>query len=169
MVSSPKMPRNPVCRSWAALCRHMRSTLVMTCAAIVLSLGAGQRNLPAPGLGANLDCLPGASKRGRVRQVEIAYGLDGHLVEDGGCGDVDALGDLGVPMAEQLQAEQLTGAPVAGDAHSDAVAAGVVGLVIVGLGLDRDWLEPGRDCLVIAQAGACGRLVEDFHDLGSEA
>ena len=59
-----------------------------------------QRNLPVPGLSAHLDCLPGASERWRVGQVEVADGLDGHLVEDGGCGDVDAFGDLGMLVAE---------------------------------------------------------------------
>jgi putative intracellular protease/amidase len=55
-------------------------------------------------------------------------------VEDGGGGDVDALGDLGVPMAGQLHAQQPPGDPVAGDADGDAVAAGIVGPVSVGDG-----------------------------------
>ena len=58
---------------------------------------------------------------------------------------------------------------VAGDAHRDAVAAGVVGLVVVGLGSDGDRVEPGRGGLVVAQAGAGGGLVEDLDDLGAEA
>jgi hypothetical protein len=49
-------------------------------------------------------------------------------------GDVDALGDLAVPVAEQLDAEQPPGGPVAGEPHRDAVAAGVVGLAANTLG-----------------------------------
>ena len=91
------------------------------------------------------------------------------LVEDRGGGDVDALGDLGVPVAEQLHAQQPPGGPVAGEPHRDAVAAGVVGLVVVGLRSDGDRVEPGRGGLVVAQAGAGGGVVEDLHDLGAEA
>jgi hypothetical protein len=35
-------------------------------------------------------------------------------VEDRGGGDVDPFGDLGVPVAEQLHAEQPAGTPVSG-------------------------------------------------------
>jgi hypothetical protein len=90
-------------------------------------------------------------------------------VEDRRGGDVDALGDLRVPVPEQLQAQQPAGGPVAGDAHGDAVAAGIVGLVVVGLGLDGDGVEPGGGRLVVAQPGPSGGLVEDLHDLGAEA
>jgi hypothetical protein len=104
-----------------------------------------------------------------VGQVEVADRVDGHVVEDGGGGDVDAFGDLGVPMAEQLHAEQAPTGAVAGEAHLDAVAAGVVGLVIIGLGADRDRVKPGRFGLVVAQPGAGGGLVEDLYHLGAEA
>src|ERR1019366_5432210 len=103
-----------------------------------------------------------------VGQVEVADGIGGHVVEDRGGGDVDALGDLGVPVPEQLHAQQLPGAAVAGEPHGDAVAAGVVGLVVVGLGSDGDRVEPGGG-LVVAQAGARGGLVEDLHHLGAQA
>ena len=58
---------------------------------------------------------------------------------------------------------------VAGEPHGDAVAAGVVGLVVVGLGLDGDRVVPGGGGLMVAQPGAGGGLVEDLHDLGAEA
>ena len=80
-----------------------------------------------------------------------------------------ALGDLGVLVPEQLDAEEPAGGAVAGEAHVDAVAAGVVGLVVVGLGADGDRVEPGRGGLVVAQPGAGGGLVEDLDDLGAEA
>src|SRR5271165_250042 len=101
MVSWPKMPRNSVCRSRAALCRHIRSARVMTWSAMwALSLITERLNLPVPGLRAHLDCFPGAAKRRGVGQVEGTDGFDCHVVENGrGC-DVDALGDLGVLVTE---------------------------------------------------------------------
>ena len=91
------------------------------------------------------------------------------LVEDGGGGDVDPLGDLGVLVPEQLHAQEPAGGAVAGEAHRDAMAAGVVGLVVIGLRADRDRVEPGRDGFVVAQPGAGGGLVEDLHHLGAQA
>ena len=48
--------------------------------------------------------------------------------------DVNPFGHLGLPVAEELNAEQSAGRGVAGEAHGDAVASGVVRLVVVGLG-----------------------------------
>jgi hypothetical protein len=79
---------------------------------------------------------------------------------------MSTLGDLGVFVPEQLHAEQPPGGPVAGDADGDAVAAGIVGLVIIGGGLDCDRVEPGRGGFVVAQPGTGGGLVEDLDDLG---
>ena len=104
-----------------------------------------------------------ACRRGRGRR-----GVDGHLVEDGGGGDVDAFGDLGAEVADELDAEQPAGAAVAGEAHGDRVAAGVVGLVVVGLGGDGDRVEAGGGGFVVAKAGAGGDEVEDLDDLGAE-
>jgi len=61
------------------------------------------------------------------------------------------------------------GGPVPGKPQVDAVAAGVVGLVVVGLGADCDRVEPGRLGFVVAKPGAGGGLVEDLHDLGAKA
>src|SRR5258705_11730922 len=83
--------------------------------------GAG---LAGPGLGAGLDGGPGGAERRGVGQVEVADLIDGHAVEDRGGGDVDALGDFGVLVPEQLDAEEPAGGAVAGEAHVDAVAAG---------------------------------------------
>jgi hypothetical protein len=41
--------------------------------------------------------------------------------------------------------------------------------VVVSLGLDCCRVETGCDGLVVAEAGASGCLVEDLHDLGSQA
>ena len=60
-------------------------------------------------------------------------------------------------------------AAVAGDPDGDAVAAGVVGLVIISGGSDGDRVEPGRGRLVVPQPGAGGGLVEDLHYLGAQA
>src|SRR5260370_29711176 len=119
--------------------------------------------------GPGLDGVPGAAERRGVVQVQVADRVDGHAVVDGSGDDVDALGDLGVLVAEQLHAEQPPGGPVAGDADGDAVAAGVVGLVIIGGGLDGDRVESGGDGFVVAQPGAGGGLVEDLDDLGAQA
>jgi hypothetical protein len=43
---------------------------------------------------------------------------------DGGGVDVDALGDLGAEVADELGAEQAPGVAVAGDADGDGVAPG---------------------------------------------
>ena len=62
-----------------------------------------------PGLGAIWIASHGLPERRGVGQVEVADGVDGHVVEDGGGGDVDAFGDFGVPVAEQLDAEEPPG------------------------------------------------------------
>src|SRR5450756_2503071 len=131
--------------------------------------GSGLPGVPDPVLGTDLDRVPRAAQGRGVGQVEVADLIDGHAVEDRGGGDVDPLGDLRVLVAEQLDAEEAAGGPVAGVPHVDAVAAGIVGLVVVGLGADGDRVVPGRESLVVAEAGAGGGLVEDLHDLGAEA
>src|ERR1019366_4575929 len=131
--------------------------------------GLGLPGLAEPGLGAYLDGFPGAAEGWGVGQVQVADRVDGHGVEDGGGGDVDALGDLGVPVPEQLHAQEAAGGAVAGEAHGDAVAAGVVGLVVISLGLDGDRVEPGGGSFVVAQPGARGGLIEDLHHLGAQA
>src|SRR6266851_4795753 len=79
--------------------------------------------LPDPGLGTHLDRFPGTAEGRGIGQVEVADGIDGHTVKDGGRGDVDPLGDLGVAVAEELDAEQPPGTAVAGEPHPDPVAA----------------------------------------------
>ena len=41
--------------------------------------------------------------------------------------------------------------------------------MVIGLGFDGDWVEPGRCGFVVAQPGAGGGLVEDLDDLGAQA
>ena len=72
-------------------------------------------------------------------------------------------------MADELDAEELAGASVAGVAHRDRVAAGVVGLVVVGFGRDGERGRSRLPRLRVAQAGAGGDEVEDLDDLGAEA
>src|SRR5262249_54956955 len=122
-----------------------------------------------PGLGAHLDGFPGAAEGRGVGQVEVADAVDGHAAEDGGGGNVDALSDLGVFVPEQLHAEQPPGGAVAGDAHGDAVAAGVVGLVVMAVGWRGAGVVPGCGGFGVAQPGTGGGLVEAFDDLGAEA
>jgi hypothetical protein len=56
-------------------------------------------------------------------------------VEPRGCVGVDAFGGFGAAGADELRAEQLAGASVGGDPNGDGLRAGVVVLVIVGVGL----------------------------------
>ena len=90
-------------------------------------------------------------------------------MEDGGGGDVDALGDHGVFVPEQLHAQKPPGVEVAGDPNRDAVGAGVAGVVVIVLGRDGDRGEPGRGRFVIAHPGPGGGLIEDAHHLGARA
>src|SRR6266540_2473530 len=63
---------------------------------------------------------PGAAKWRRVGQIEVADLLDRGAVGDGGGQNVDALGDLGADVAQQLRAKQPPAAPVAGQARRAA-------------------------------------------------
>jgi hypothetical protein len=54
----------------------------------------------------------GPERRG-VGKVQVADLINGHAVEDRRGGDVDPLGDLGVAVAEKLDAEQPAGPAVA--------------------------------------------------------
>ena len=70
-------------------------------------------------------------------------------IDRGGCG-VGSFGDFGVAVSVELDAEEAPGCAVACDAHPDAVAPGVVGLVVVGLGLDGERVETGRPRFMVA-------------------
>src|SRR6516225_8064735 len=94
-----------------------------------------------PGLGSPLHDVPWAAQRWRVGQIEVAHLVHGQPSEDRRGGDVDPLGHLGVAVPEELDSQQLTGSTVAGIAGPNAMAAGVVRLVIVTLELDRRRIE----------------------------
>jgi hypothetical protein len=49
---------------------------------------------------------PGVIRVGGSRQVEFAEAVDGNLVEKGGAVGVDAFGDFGAPVSDELGAEQ---------------------------------------------------------------
>ena len=57
------------------------------------------------------------ARNDRAAQVQVAERQHGHVVEQGASGDVDALGDLGVVVADQLSAKQPAGSPIAGQAQ----------------------------------------------------
>jgi hypothetical protein len=57
-------------------------------------------------LGGELDGVPGAAKGWSVTQVQVAEPVNGHGVEQGTGRDVDALGDLGAMVADQLGTQQ---------------------------------------------------------------
>jgi hypothetical protein len=90
-------------------------------------------------------------------------------VKDGHSGDVDALGDFGMPVPEELDSEELTGFAVPRVAHRDAMAVGVVSLVIIRFATNSDRIEPRGDGLVVAQAGTGRGHLENLDDLSPEA
>jgi hypothetical protein len=62
--------------------------------------------LPDPVLGGELDGIPGAPERWGVAEVQLVEPVHAHVVEQSVGGDVDALGDLGVLVADQLSTQQ---------------------------------------------------------------
>jgi hypothetical protein len=67
------------------------------------------------------------SQRWGVGQVEVVQAVDGHgVIERGGVG-IDAFGDLGAAVSDELGAEEFSAALVAGDADVDGSGARVVG------------------------------------------
>jgi hypothetical protein len=71
-------------------------------------------------------------------------------------------------MPPKLEAKQTACCAVAGVADLDLVGAGVVGRVIGRLCGDGERIEACSFGFVVAEAGPCDGLVEDFDDLGAE-
>jgi hypothetical protein len=59
-----------------------------------------------PGGGGNLYCVPGTAERWGVGRVEVDNVGDAGAVADGGGARVDAFGDFGGMVAEELRAEE---------------------------------------------------------------
>jgi len=70
-----------------------------------------------PCLSSGLEGVPGGAEGWGVGEVEVGESLDGHVVEDGGGGDVDSFGDLGAQTADELESQKPAGAAVAGVEH----------------------------------------------------
>ena len=64
---------------------------------------SSRQRFTTPGLRPGLDGVPGAAKWRRVGKVEIADASTVISLKRATGGDVDALGDLGVAVAEQLE------------------------------------------------------------------
>ena len=62
--------------------------------------------LANPRLCGDLGCVPGGSEGRSVGQVEVADAVDGHRVEQCGGVDVDAFGDFGAAVSDELSAEE---------------------------------------------------------------
>lgn len=105
--------------------------------------------------------VPEGAERRAVGQVEVAHLVEGDAEVDGGSGDVDSLGDPGVPVPEELHAQQSAGSPVGGEPHVDTAAAGVAGLVVLGLPGEGDGGEPGGMSILVAQPSAGRDVAED--------
>lgn len=121
-----------------------------------------------PSLRGRLHGVPGAAQRRGVGQVEVSEGVDSHAVVQGAGVDVHAGGDCGVAVADELGAEQLSAALVAGDRDRDRFGARVVGLVIVDAGHVRGGIESVLSGIGVAQTGPGGYEVEDFDRLGAQ-
>src|SRR5579863_5800089 len=83
--------------------------------------------------------------------------------------DVDSLGDFRIEPSDQLKAEESTGRAVTGVAHRDALATGVIGLVIVCFGSHCDRFETRDRRLTVPNPRSCRHDVEDFDDLCPKA
>src|ERR671913_1427784 len=92
--------------------------------------GLGPGNVVGPGLGGELDGIPWAAEGWGVAQVQVVEAIHGHAVEKRVRWGVDAFGDLGVVVADQLGAEQLPARPVAGNTQVELVGARVIRLVV---------------------------------------
>jgi hypothetical protein len=85
-----------------------------------------------PGLDGHLDGVPGAAQRRGVGQVQVTDRGNACRGRSRWLRCRRAWRSRR-PLAEQLHLEGPTGGPVTGDAHRDAVAARIVGLVVVRL------------------------------------
>src|ERR1700694_1126856 len=121
-----------------------------------------------PGLAPRLQSIPRAAKRWRVGENEVAHRVDGHAVVDRRRGDIDALGDLGMTVAEQLDAEQTGGVAIAREAHGNAMAVRVVRLVVVGLVAHRDGVESCGSRFTVSNARTRRGHVEDLDHLRAQ-
>jgi peroxiredoxin len=122
-----------------------------------------------PGEGCVLDGVVGRTEGRGVGEVQVGDVLDLAAVEDRGCEDVYALGDLGCQMADELGAEEFAGDGVAGDALGDGCGAWVVDLVVVGFRAGCERVVSGCAGFGVAESGGCGDQFEDPYDLGDQA
>jgi hypothetical protein len=100
------------------------------------------RCLTNPHLGPSLHGIPGTAEWWRIGEIEVTHLVNTHFMEDRYRCNVDALGHLSVAMPKELNPQEAACRSVSGVAHRDAMAAGVVRLVVVRNVVDRDWVEP---------------------------
>src|SRR6266851_8262935 len=112
--------------------------------------------------------IPWTAKRGRVTQVEIVDAVYGHAVEERRGVDVDALGDLGPPRADDLRTEELSRVSIASDAQAQALGTRVVGLVVPRLGLHGEWIETGLARLLIREPRPRNGQLKHLDHLGAD-
>jgi hypothetical protein len=98
----------------------------------------GFKSMSGPFVGCCLYRIPGAAQWWGVGQVEFADLVDVCAVVDGGGIDVHAFGDFGAApqVAHELCTKESPGAGIRGDPDADRGGTGVVGLVVIGDGLD---------------------------------
>src|SRR5690606_22811277 len=117
-----------------------------------------------PLLGSHLHRVPGAAERRRIAEVEIIHRLDGHAVMQRQCEHVDSLGDLGLPVSDNLSAEKLTRGAVPSDSDHQLPGTGVVRLVVIMLTECCQWVEAACGCFCIPQSGSRNSEFKHLHD-----
>jgi hypothetical protein len=87
------------------------------------------------------------------------------VVEQSVGGDIDALGDLGVLVADQLSTQQPAASPSTGNTDVELVGTRAVGLVVELDRPDGHRVEAGLPSVRVAQAGAGHRQLEHLDHL----
>jgi hypothetical protein len=83
-----------------------------------------RRGLAGPGLRRYLDGVPWRPERRRVRKVQVADLVHPQVGEQRRRGDVDALGDRGLTVSDELVSQEPATVSVTRDAQRDRVAPG---------------------------------------------
>lgn len=78
----------------------------------------------------HLGRAPGTAERWRAVEIQVPQILHRHAVMHGGGEDVDALGDLGAIIPDDLDAEQPTALALTGDANQHLLGSRMVDLAV---------------------------------------
>lgn len=121
-----------------------------------------------PGLRRHLHWVPGTTQRRGIAQIQVAEGIQRHLMEERGRQNIDAFGNLAVPGAKHLRAQQTARAPISRKTKEKRLCARIIHFVIPGGYFDGQGVKTRREGFVIAQARAGNHQVAHFHHLRSQ-